>query len=102
MIHLTIARRGGTGSRVQPVPKGNQDYGGVAVPVPIHFDGFDQSLYFGRRQVLSGAELGVQASFRSNCSIYLSWATSFIYDFGMKSGPPGTATVCIFHPQPQT
>jgi hypothetical protein len=26
--------------------------------VPIRFGGLDQSLYFGRRQVLSGAELG--------------------------------------------
>jgi hypothetical protein len=45
----------------------------VAVPVPVCLGGLDQGLYFGRRQVLSGAEFGVRASGWDNCSIYLGW-----------------------------
>jgi hypothetical protein len=52
--------------RSQPVPKGDQDHGGVPVPVPICLGGLDQSLYFARR-----------------------------YNFGMKIRSPGTATVRI-------
>ena len=57
--------------RSQPVPEGDQDHGGVAVPVPVCLGGRDQSPYFGRRQVLAGAELGIRLSGWHDCSIYL-------------------------------
>jgi hypothetical protein len=53
-------------------------------------------LYFARRQVLSGAELGVRASGWHDSSIYLSWGHELQNDFAMKSGLPGIATVRIF------
>jgi hypothetical protein len=57
--------------RSQPVPEGDQDHGGVAVPVPVCLGGLKQGLYFGRRQVLSGAAFGVRSSGWHDCSIYL-------------------------------
>jgi hypothetical protein len=91
--------------RSQPVPEGDQDHGGVPVPVPVRFGGLDQRLYFGRRQVLSGAELGVGASFRSNCSIYLSWGHELQIRFRHEKRPSRNLRLFVFwliYEQPQS
>ena len=55
------------------MPEGQQDHGRVPVPVSIGLGGFAQGLDLTRRQVFSGAKLGVWAPGRRNRSIYCGW-----------------------------
>jgi hypothetical protein len=50
------------------VPEGNQDHGGIAVPVPVRLGGLDQGFDLTEGQVLSGAKLGVPTPARRHCS----------------------------------
>jgi hypothetical protein len=49
--------RGGVAS--QPVPEGDEDHGGVPVPVPGSPGRLGQGIHLARRQVLAGAKFGV-------------------------------------------
>jgi hypothetical protein len=50
------------------VPEGDQDHGGVAVPVPVGLGGFQQGLDLAWSEVLAGTEFGVRSPARTNCS----------------------------------
>jgi hypothetical protein len=81
---------------MQPVPEGDQDHGGVAVPVPVCQAALTRvstsaAVRCSRVQSSAlGRLVGTTVRFTS------VGGTSFRYDFAMKSGPLGTVTVRIF------
>ena len=56
--------------RSKAMPKSDHYHGGIPVPVPVRLGRLDQCPDVARRQVLSGAKLGVRMPYRDNCSIY--------------------------------
>jgi hypothetical protein len=71
-IDLIPAERAQLGD-AQPVAVGDQDHGGIAVPVPVLPCGADQALDFSGGQVFAGAALGVGNRPGRNCPIFTSW-----------------------------
>jgi hypothetical protein len=57
--------------RLQAVPKGDQDHGGIAMTVSVGFGSIDQGVDLAGRQVLAGAKLDVRSPYRRNCSYIL-------------------------------
>ena len=54
--------------RSQAMPEGDQDHGGVPVPVAVGLGRLDQGLDLAGGEVLPGAKLGVRTPCRRNCS----------------------------------
>ena len=52
----------------KPVPEGQQDHGGVPVPVSIGLGGFDQGLDLAGGEVFARTKLCVRSPCRRNCS----------------------------------
>jgi len=71
-VHLLPAEVTGLGS-AQSVPENQEDHGGVPLPVAVGLGRLDQGLDLSGRQVLPGAEFGVRAPCRRDCSIYFGW-----------------------------
>jgi len=64
LVPTEIAQLG----RPQPVAEGDQDHGGVPVPMSVGLGHLDQGGDLAGRQVLAGPKFGVRAPRRSNCS----------------------------------
>jgi hypothetical protein len=69
------------------MPEGQEDHGRVPVPVPVRLGRLDQGLDLAGRQVLPGAQLGVWAPGRSNCSIYFGWRDQLQMQFCHEKQP---------------
>ena len=57
----------------QAMPKGQQDHGGIAVPLAVATGRIHQLLDFGLSQVLARAEIGIFTPQWRNCPIYNGW-----------------------------
>ena len=65
----------------------DQDHGGVPMAPAIAPGGPEQPFDLGLRQVLAGAQVGVAAAPRCDCSIYGARATSLRRDFAKCFAP---------------
>jgi len=71
----------------QAMSVGHKDHRGVPVCPAVALGGPEQPFDLGLRQVLAGAQVGVAAAPRCDCSIYGARATSLRRDFAKCFAP---------------